>query len=295
MTLRHYIRALYRHLIPLVYGRQRYKLFLKTTVEDRDLRLLELASLADYFSAFVRPIPIHAPFGNSMLVIAPHQDDETIGCGGALALQVRAKKPAFVVLVQDGADGHEELGMSRGELTELRNEESRRAAVLLGIEPPRFLGHANLRANASQASEELREIIIRRNVDAVFAPFLLDGHPDHRATNYILAEALRKIDWQVRVFGYEVWGLCIPNVIVVIDDVIQHKLDMLTCFEFANKALDYVQSTKGLNMYRSRLLGTGLCKYAECFFEMPRQEYIGLSDHVQTAEQRKATLSLGSH
>ena len=288
MTIRDYIRGVYRNMLPLLYTQQRFKLFLKTTVENRDLRLLELASLTDYFSNFVRPIPIRAPFGDSMLVVAPHQDDDTIGRGGALALQVRAGRPACIVLVQDGADGHDELGMTRHDLVALRNEESRRAAALLGIEPPRFLGHANLTASALQSSEELREIIVDRKVDAVFTPFLLDGHPDHRTTNYILADALRRIDWEVRVFGYEVWGLCIPNVIVAIDDVMQHKLNMLACFEFANKALDYTHSTKGLNMYRSRLLGSGMCKYAECFFEVPRQEFIELVDRVRAAEQRPA-------
>lgn len=293
VTLREYIRGAYRKILPLLYARRDFKLLLKTTVETYNLRLLQLASVADYFSNFVRPISIRAPFGSSMLVVAPHQDDEAIGCGGVLALQVRANSPAFIVLVQDGGDGHEELGMTRPELVALRNEESRRAAALLGIESPRFLGNANLTESAAQASKDLREIIIHRKVDAVFVPFLLDGHPDHRVTNYILADALRRIDWQVRVFGYEVWGLCIPNVIVVIDEVIGHKLDMLACFEFANKALDYVQSTEGLNMYRSRLLGSGMCKYAECFFEVPRQEYIELVDRVQAAEYRPAAVAPG--
>lgn len=283
---REYLRRAYRTVLHFLYARTGFKLFLKTTIENYDLRLLQLASLTDYFSNFVRAIPIQPPFGNSMLVVAPHQDDEAIGCGGALALQVRAQRPAFIVLMQDGAEGHEELGMTRQDLVALRNEESRRAAALLGIEPPRFLGHANLTANSSQAAEELREIIFDRKVDAIFAPFLLDGHPDHRTTCYIVADALKSIDWNVRVFGYEVWGLCIPNVIVVIDEVIQQKLDMLTCFEFANKALDYIQSTKGLNMYRSRMLGSGMCKYAECFFEIPRQEYIELAERVKAAEHR---------
>src|SRR5947209_16993852 len=78
MNIRDYIRATYRNLLPLLYARQRYKLFLKTTLENQNLRLLELASLIDYFSNFVRPVPIRAPFGNSLLVVAPHQDDETI-------------------------------------------------------------------------------------------------------------------------------------------------------------------------------------------------------------------------
>jgi len=99
-----------------------------------------------------------------------------------------------------------------------------------------------------------------------------------------VAEALKGISWNVRVLGYEVWGLCVPNVLVVIDDVIEDKMRMLSCFTFANGALDYVHSTRGLNMYHSRMLGAGQCRYAERFFEIPRQEYIELIERVKAAE-----------
>src|ERR1700692_3798716 len=113
MTIRDYVRHAYRTALPFLYARTNFKLFLKTSLADFDWRVQQLASMTDYFSSFVRPIPIRAPFGKSMLVVAPHQDDETIGCGGALALQVRAGKPAFIVILQDGADGHDDLGMAR--------------------------------------------------------------------------------------------------------------------------------------------------------------------------------------
>jgi LmbE family N-acetylglucosaminyl deacetylase len=284
MNIRDYMRHGYRALLPVLYGRTNFKLFLKTSLADYDRRVRQLASVTDYFSTFVRPIPIRAPFGKSMLVVAPHQDDEAIGCGGALALQVRAGQAACVAMLQDGADGCEELGMTRAELAALRNEESRQCAAVIGMVPPVFFGHADLVASEAAASEALRALIADRKVDAVFVPFMLDGHPDHRQANYILAGALKKIDRNVKVFGYEVWGLCIPNVILVIDDVMEDKLKMLRCFEFANRAVDYVGSTQGLNMYHSRMLGSGMCKYAERFFEIPSREYIDLVDRVRAGE-----------
>jgi LmbE family N-acetylglucosaminyl deacetylase len=284
MNIRNYLRYAYRAILPVLYARTNFKLFLKTSLADYDRRVRQLASMTDYFSGFVRAIPIQAPFGESMLVLAPHQDDETIGCGGALALQVRAQKKACVVMLTDGAEGCEELGMTRPEMAALRDEESRRAAAVIAMEPPVFLGYSDLTASQDAASEAIRQIIVDRKVDAVFVPFMLDGHVEHRKANYILAAALQKIDRQIRVFGYEVWGLCIPNVILVIDHVMDDKLAMLRCFEFANQAIDYVQSTKGLNMYHSRMLGSGVCRYAERFFEIPSSEYIGLVDQVRAGE-----------
>ncbi len=277
------MRQVYRNALPLLYARSQFKLFLKAGLGDIELRMLALASVTDYFSPFVRPIPIRAPFGKSMLVVAPHQDDEAIGCGGALALQIRSGHLASIVILQDGADGFEELGFTRQGLMELRNEESRRAAALLPAPPPIFLNHSVLADSASQI-EEMADILLERKADAVFIPFGLDGHPDHRIANYILADALRKVSWNVRVLGYEVWGLCIPNVVMVIDDVIEKKTEMLRCFTFANSALDYTNSTLGLNMFHSRMLGAGECRYAERFFELPRQEYIELVDRIRTAE-----------
>jgi LmbE family N-acetylglucosaminyl deacetylase len=287
--IREYLRRGYRTLVPLLYARSNYKLFLKVGLGELDLRLQQLASVTDLFSSAVRPIPIQAPFGRSMLVLAPHQDDEIIGCGGALALQAAAGSPARIVVLQDGADGCEEVGMRREELAALRNNESRRAAAVLGLEEPRFLGHANLAAESREAVQEVTEMILETRADAIFVPFPLDGHWDHRTTSYILADALKTVGWNVRVFGYEVWSFCIPNVIVVIDQAIDRKMKMLACFEFANKAVDYVETTKGMNMYRSRLLGSGMCKYAECFFEAPKAEYIELVQRIRARETADKT------
>lgn len=274
--MRNLLRAAYRRLIPLVNQRSRYRLFLNSTIATLNRKSAELAAATDHFSTDVRAIPITAPFGNSMLVLAPHQDDEAIGCGGAMALQAAAGKPVAVVILQDGAAEHQALGLSRQQLTDIRNEESRRAAAVIGMEAPVCLNYASLVESHQEAVAQVRALITARKVDAVFAPFLLDNHPDHRSTNEILADALREVPWPVRVFGYEVWGLVIPNVLVVIDEVIDRKLEMLRCFTYANRAVDYVHTTQGLNMYRSRLLGAGICKFAECFFEMPNDEFMSL-------------------
>jgi LmbE family N-acetylglucosaminyl deacetylase len=282
--MRQYIRSVYRLLWPLLYRRSEFKLFLKAALGDIDLNLQRLAALSDSFSGSVKPIPLEAPFGKSMLVVAPHQDDEAIGCGGVVALQARGGRPVQVVLVQDGADGCEDQGMTREQLRDLRNEESRRSAAIVGAQM-HFLNHPRLLPDAPGIVAQLAALLIQHKVDVVLTPYLLDGHLDHRHTNLLLAEALKQVSWPVRVLGYEVWGLCIPNVIVNIDAVIETKLEMLRCFTFANQALDYTNTTKGLNMYRSRLYSTGRCSYAECFFEVPREEFIALVDRIKAIER----------
>lgn len=284
MSIRPYIRQVFRFLLPLLYGRSRFRLFLKTSVEDLDVRLRMLASVTDLYSAITRPIRIQAPFGKSMLVIAPHQDDETIGCGGAMALQKRAGGAVSILLLNDGAVGHDDSAMTRPQLAELRNQESRRAAAALGIDPPRFLGHPDLSVGADRIATEVAEVLESQKIDVVFAPSVLDLQPDHRRGNYILAEALRQANRNIRVFGYEVWGFCIPNTLVVIDDVIDLKTRALDCFQWANTAVNYTWTTKGINMYRSRFTEVGVCQYAECFLEMPSEEFVRVMERLKASD-----------
>jgi LmbE family N-acetylglucosaminyl deacetylase len=286
--MRNHARRAAHALIEVLFARRRFKMLLRATMQELDLRMQALASATDFFSTIVRPVVVKAPFGCSMLVVAPHQDDEAIGCGGALALQRRSGNHAAVMVLQDGADEHAEVGMAREELRDLRNAESRAAARAIDIEPPICLGLQDLRANADDAVRELQSLIEGRRVDAIFTPFVLDGHRDHRACNYIVARALADAHRDIRVLEYEVWSQCIPNVLTIIDEVIDKKMEMLACFAFANRAIDYAHATKGLNMFHSRLLPAGRALYVERFFELPRREFIALVRQVEVAERREA-------
>jgi len=285
--LRNFLRQGKDQLLQFLFSRKHFKLLLKATTEHLDLRMQALASITDFYSTAVKPIPITAPFGKSMLVVAPHQDDEVIGCGGALTLQTLSGQSATVIILQDGADEHASASIPREQLRELRNEESRAAMRQIGIDAPIFLGLRSLRSNIETTVSTLREVIEERGVDAVFTPFVLDGHPDHRACNFILAKALSSVSRPIRTMQYEVWSNCIPNVLVIIDPVADKKDAMLSCYKFANGAHDYRHATKGLNMFHSRLLPAGQARYVECFFELPREEFIGLVDRVEQAESPK--------
>jgi N-acetylglucosamine malate deacetylase 1 len=284
--LRHYIRQAARVGMQFVFSRRQFKLFLQTSMRDLDLRLQALASVTDFFGGIVRPIVIRAPFGQSMLVVAPHQDDEAIGCGGALALQRKDGGAAAVIVLQDGADEHVKVSMTREELRELRNDESRASARVAGIADPVFLGLSDLAGKSQEATAAVHEIIEREMIDVVFTPFVLDGHPDHRACSGIVANALASVGRDIRVLQYEVWGHCIPNVAVIVDDVIEKKREMLRCFAIANSANDYVNSTLGLNMFNSRLLPAGEARFVERYFELPRKEFVELMAAVNAAALR---------
>lgn len=283
--LRHYLRQAADRVLQFAYARRRFKLLMRTSFDGLNLRLQSVAAATNFFSTVVRPVVIRAPFGNSMLVLAPHQDDEVIGCGGAMALQRRCGHAVQVAVLHDGADEHQQVSLTRAQLREMRNAESRAAAHVIGATEPLFFECKNLRQESPFLESALLEVIKSNNVDVIFTPFILDGNSEHRACNVILSRAIKGIRHDIRILQYEVWANCIPNVAVIIDDVMHQKIEMLSCFRFANSALDYTHATTGLNMFHSRLLPAGAARYVEAFFETPCEEYLTLVDEVAEAER----------
>jgi len=217
-----------------------------------------------------------------MLVIAPHQDDEIIGCGGAMLLQLASGREVHVVFVMDGGGEHREDGLSREESVMIRESEACKVADEMGIAKPRFLRHAEINStNLGIIADEIREEILKTKSDAVFVNFFLDYNYDHRMTNYALAKSLSDLTNKPRIYGYEVWGLCVPNVILIIDGVMEMKQRFLSYYASQLSGTDYLNAVTGLNMYHSRLLGAGTCKYAERFFEIPGEDYINVVNKIR--------------
>jgi LmbE family N-acetylglucosaminyl deacetylase len=131
----------------------------------------------------------------SALVLAPHPDDETLGCGLTIRLKTRAGSPVRVVVAADGGD-------------ERRRDECREACRRLGVAEGdvRFLGFADGRLGREQAGLDQALLDTARGFDAadVFAPCAIDNHPDHRA----LAGAASRLVAMTpasRLLAYPVW------------------------------------------------------------------------------------------
>ena len=60
-----------------------------------------------------QPRLVDVPEGRRILVLAPHMDDEILGCGGTLRKHVRAGAGVTAVFMTDGRRGDPELNAAR--------------------------------------------------------------------------------------------------------------------------------------------------------------------------------------
>ncbi|MCX5880707.1 MAG: PIG-L family deacetylase [Deltaproteobacteria bacterium] len=85
-------------------------------------------------------IPFHTTdlAGTRVLVLAPHPDDETIGCGGTLALHAAAGDPVRVLILTNGEKGDVFGRFDRNAYIAIRQQETRSACASLGISDVMF-------------------------------------------------------------------------------------------------------------------------------------------------------------
>lgn len=120
----------------------------------------------------------------NILILAPHPDDEALGCSGTIAIMNRKGAATTIVFITDG----ERLnGAPSQDIAEKRREEGRRVSRMLGCNEPIFLGFPDgeVSRHGSEISGRLSEIITMVGPDIILAPSLIDYHQDHIAASGI--------------------------------------------------------------------------------------------------------------
>jgi LmbE family N-acetylglucosaminyl deacetylase len=139
-----------------------------------------------------------------ILALAPHPDDESIGCGGALLAHLAQRAEVEVVFLTSGEKGGH--GRSESETIRVREQEARAAAEILRVRGIEFwrLPDGALRPTHA-AVERLRRKINRFKPDIIYVTHDREMHPDHRAAVRLLRRALAVTKIKPDVLGYEVW------------------------------------------------------------------------------------------
>jgi LmbE family N-acetylglucosaminyl deacetylase/glycosyltransferase involved in cell wall biosynthesis len=225
------------------------------------------------------------PYGTSevrretLLVLAPHPDDEVFGCGGLSALVAAAGGRVVPVLLTDGGAGDFSGSSDAAAYVATRRAESARAAEILGTEPPRALGFPDrsLPARGEELVAALEALFVEVRPDSVLVPSPAETHPDHRAAARAahLAFVRSWPDAPARLVFYEVSAPLAPNRLVDVDAAAVRKSAAIAAFASQLTERPFDALVDGINAYRAMTLPAGISR-AEAFLELTREEAVAL-------------------
>ncbi len=169
----------------------------------------------------MRALPLGSPDdiaqGRPLLILAPHADDESLGCGGLIHMLSEQGKPPYVLILTDGAGSHpNSASYPAPRLKAVRETEARQAVALLGL-PADHIGFARLHDTAApiagpsfdDAVDTVCALCHARQVAAILAPWQHDPHCDHEAAHLMAAAAAQRL--AIPHWAYPVWGWTLPE------------------------------------------------------------------------------------
>lgn len=212
----------------------------------------------------------------SILVVAVHPDDETLGCGGTL-LRLReqgAEIHWMIVTAMTSDDGFSPEVIAR------REREIETVAKMYGFTSVNCLGFSTTRLDEiplSQLVTAMSKVFQKVQPNQVFLPFQHDVHSDHQHAftaaysctkvfrypsvhKVMMIEALSETD-----FAQSAGGGFVPNLFVDITHQFERKMQILRVFESELRPHPFPRSeeaVEALALLRGAAAG---CRYAESF------------------------------
>lgn len=156
------------------------------------------------------------PEGARAVIIAPHPDDEVLGCGGLLQLLAAAGRALQLISVTDGSASHP--GSQRWpveRLNTVRPQESAEALRRLDLPMHRLTWLRGGFADSQVAARETELCAFieghLRATDVVFTTWREDGHCDHEAVGRASAEAARRVGASLHELPVWTWHWASPE------------------------------------------------------------------------------------
>lgn len=203
---------------------------------------------------------------DKILIIAPHADDESLGCGGLL---LKYGKQCTVVVLTDGSNcGYPD----KKEIIKIRLQELENAMNFAQVEK-----YDNLMIEDQSVSKNLGKLsaLSLSKYDYVFVPNENENHIDHSCVLNAVKKILR-FSFKTKIVCYEVWTpLVNPDMYLDISDIVGKKSKLISFYESQIKNRDYVNKMLALNSYRGLVLNKD---YAEVYTTVKTfiQQFCGL-------------------
>lgn len=212
-----------------------------------------------------------------VIVIAPHPDDETLGCGGTLLRHIRQGDEVHWIIATEMTSGcgfaQEHIEARKQEISKVAAHYQFTSVKLLGF-PTTLLDTIPIGDIVAAIKASLQQI----NAQILYLPHRGDVHTDHRI---VFDAAISCAKWFrnssiQRVLSYETlseteFGLdpdrrgFLPNVFVDISDHLDQKLEILYLFAGEMGAFPFPRSEQAVRAQASLRGSTAGCAAAEAF------------------------------
>jgi GT2 family glycosyltransferase/LmbE family N-acetylglucosaminyl deacetylase len=222
------------------------------------------------FEASITPFdPSDLTGGGRVLVLAPHPDDETFGCGGSLVKHASAGDRVNIVVVTKGEWGEKDPVS----YAQARKKECLRATRELGIseESLEFWELTDRGVSTNQILPRLVEKLKDFRPTLIYAPSPWEIHPDHKVTAEALLKAIKSSKASPRVAFFEISHPLRVNVLVDITPAIEKKIKAIERYASQTAKKHYKDHILGLNRFRSLTLDPSV-QYAEGFWVVEARE-----------------------
>lgn len=228
----------------------------------------------------------------SVLVLAPHYDDEVLGCGGLLAQRGAAGAAVRVLFLTDGAGGRERPADPA--YARRRRDESTGALAALGVTAAEHLELPDgaLEQRLDEASAAIRRALLAQAPELLLCPSPLEATPDHRAaftalhrvlTGVRAGDPLADVVERLTVLLYEVNHPGYPDLLVDVTDEVPRIEAAMACYASQEERHPYLRAGLGLRAFRALSLEPRV-RAAEAFRRLRGRDFAlhGLSGLVRT-------------
>ena len=259
-----------------------YQFLVKKIYKSTDIDFIEKAWQLDHFREVITLSKVKINPNRKILVLAPHQDDELIGCGGTLQLYKKQNAEITLCFLTDG----EELSNPKDSI-KIRHEEAQNVANSLSASIV-SIGINNLSMHIEDSYLLKLISLLNQEWDEIFTVWPLDQPPKHRLCSYFVGSALAKSTYAKNITFYAVHTDLFPNFYCDITNVIDVKQDLLKMYPSQMKAQRYDHLSLGLDAWRSRLLPvSNEARYIEIFLRLPKKAYQDFQDIYINVSPRK--------
>jgi LmbE family N-acetylglucosaminyl deacetylase len=211
----------------------------------------------------IYPYTVNDYSDKDAIVLAPHPDDESIGCGGSILKHVRGGRRVKVIFLTNGDKGDFKKRFGKDYL-DIRLNCAKKALSFLGVNDYEFWGYRDRELHLAEGEIIERLFLTVKDFShfVIYAPSPFEIHPDHRTTFSSVWKLIQRVP--LKLLLYETLVPFYPDILVDITNEWPYKKNAIESYWTELYYNNYSEKVEGLNRYRTSTLSKDVL-YAEGF------------------------------